>query len=213
MHFTSWALVELIEAAPRAARYPSARPAPCSGSPTSPAPARATGRLAPRPARGRWSVTAQPPRTSTATQSTASAALACGWNWGAPACSTASGCAASGAGVTPAISSPARSRSSTRSAPAFAERARIELRATGGHARQRTTETPDTLTAQGALIARLAGDGASNPQIAAQLFISPATVAGHLRKVLAKFSVSSRAQLSPARPARQGSAPPVALQG
>ena len=49
-------------------------------------------------------------------------------------------------------------------AAAFAERARIELRATGGHARQHTTETPDTLTAQEALIARLAGDGASNPR-------------------------------------------------
>ena len=49
-------------------------------------------------------------------------------------------------------------------AAAFAERARIELRATGGHARQPTVETPDTLTAQEALIARLAGEGASNPR-------------------------------------------------
>jgi DNA-binding CsgD family transcriptional regulator len=89
-------------------------------------------------------------------------------------------------------------------AAAFADRARIELRAVGGHARQRTTETPDALTAQEALIARLAGDGASNPQIAAQLFISPATVAYHLRKVFAKLGVSSRSQLAPALPARQG---------
>ena len=87
-------------------------------------------------------------------------------------------------------------------AAAFAERARIELRATGGHARQQTIETPDTLTAQEALIARLAGDGASNPQIAAQLFISPATVAYHLRKVFAKLGISSRSQLAPALPAR-----------
>jgi len=98
-------------------------------------------------------------------------------------------------------------------AAAFAERARIELRATGGHARQQPTETPDTLTAQEALIARLAGDGASNPEIAAQLFISPATVAYHLRKVFAKRGISSRNQLAPALPARQGAAPPVTPPG
>ena len=98
-------------------------------------------------------------------------------------------------------------------AAAFAERARTELRATGGHARQQTAETPDTLTAQEALIARLAGDGASNPEIAAQLFISPATVAYHLRKVFTKLGISSRNQLAPALPARPGAAPPVTPQG
>jgi DNA-binding CsgD family transcriptional regulator len=98
-------------------------------------------------------------------------------------------------------------------AAAFAGRARTELRAAGGHARQQTTETPDTLTAQEALIARLAGDGASNPQIAAQLFISPATVAYHLRKVFTKLGISSRNQLAPALPARQGAAPLVTPQG
>ena len=78
------------------------------------------------------------------------------------------------------------------------------MRAAGGHARQPTVETPDTLTAQEALIARLAGEGASNPQIAAQLFISPATVAYHLRKVFTKLGVTSRSQLAPAIPARHG---------
>src|SRR5580693_6972556 len=91
-------------------------------------------------------------------------------------------------------------------AAAFAERARSELRATGGQARQGAVETRDTLTAQEALIARLAGDGASNPEIAAQLFISPATVAYHLRKVFTKLGVSSRSQLAPALPPRQGAA-------
>src|SRR5580704_14000567 len=98
-------------------------------------------------------------------------------------------------------------------AAAFAERARSELRATGGQARQGAVETRDTLTAQEALIARLAGDGASNPEIAAQLFISPATVAYHLRKVFTKLGVSSRSQLAPALPARQVAALPLALQG
>ena len=98
-------------------------------------------------------------------------------------------------------------------AAAFAERARIELRATGGHARQRAVETPDTLTAQEALIARLAGEGASNPAIGAQLFISPATVAYHLRKVFTKLGISSRSQLAPALSALHGAAPPGTPQG
>ncbi|HME66415.1 MAG TPA: helix-turn-helix transcriptional regulator [Streptosporangiaceae bacterium] len=97
-------------------------------------------------------------------------------------------------------------------AAAFAERALIELRASGGQARERAVQTPDTLTAQEALIARLAGDGASNPEIAAQLFISPATVAYHLRKVFTKLGVSSRSQLAPALPARQGAVPLVTPQ-
>jgi DNA-binding CsgD family transcriptional regulator len=92
-------------------------------------------------------------------------------------------------------------------AAAFAERSRIELRASGGQARERAIQAPDTLTVQEALIARLAGDGASNPEIAAQLFISPATVAYHLRKVFAKLGISSRSQLAPALPARQDAAP------
>jgi DNA-binding CsgD family transcriptional regulator len=98
-------------------------------------------------------------------------------------------------------------------AAAFAERARTELRATGAQALKRTTGTPDLLTAQEALIARLASQGASNAQIAAQLFISPATVAYHLGKVFAKLGVSSRSQLAPALPARQGAAPSVTPPG
>jgi DNA-binding CsgD family transcriptional regulator len=94
-------------------------------------------------------------------------------------------------------------------AAAFAERARIELRATGGHARKRTVDAADALTAQEALIARLAGGGASNPQIAAQLFISPATVAYHLRKVFTKLGVSSRHQLARALLAQRGTATPT----
>jgi DNA-binding CsgD family transcriptional regulator len=80
-------------------------------------------------------------------------------------------------------------------AAAFAERARIELQATGEHARQRTAGTQDELTAQEAQIARLVSQGDSNRDIAAQLYISPATVEYHLRKVFRKLGVASRTQL------------------
>jgi len=96
---------------------------------------------------------------------------------------------------------------------AFANRTRIELRATGGHAYAHTIDTREDLTAQEALIARLAGAGASNPQIAAQLFISPATVAYHLRKVFVKLGISSRNQLARALPAQQDAALPALPQG
>jgi DNA-binding CsgD family transcriptional regulator len=80
-------------------------------------------------------------------------------------------------------------------AEAFAERARRELLATGETARSRADETRAVLTPQEAQIARLARDGLSNPDIGAQLFISPRTVQYHLRKVFQKLGITSRNQL------------------
>ena len=80
-------------------------------------------------------------------------------------------------------------------ADGFAERAARELSATGERVRKRIADTPAQLTARETQIAQLASDGLSNPEIAAQLFMSPRTVEYHLHKVFAKLAISSRRQL------------------
>ena len=77
----------------------------------------------------------------------------------------------------------------------FGERARRELTATGLKVRQRRPETRDALTPQEDQIARLASDGLSNPEIGAQLFLSPRTVEWHLHNVFVKLGIRSRKRL------------------
>jgi len=83
-------------------------------------------------------------------------------------------------------------------ADGFADQARHELAATGETARRRSVDTLLELTAQEAHIARLAAEGRTNPEIAAQLYVSPRTVEWHMSKIFTKLGVSSRRRLGQA---------------
>jgi ATP/maltotriose-dependent transcriptional regulator MalT len=77
----------------------------------------------------------------------------------------------------------------------WAERAATEVRATGEHARKRDYGTIDQLTPQELQIVRFVGEGASNKEVGAQLFLSPRTIDYHLRRIFIKLGISSRAEL------------------
>ncbi len=96
---------------------------------------------------------------------------------------------------------------------AFAERTRRELLAVGETVRKRTVPVSDQLTPQEAQIAGLARKGLSNPEIAAQLFLSPRTVEYHLAKVFAKLGIASRRQLRQALPPLERGLPVSGIRG
>ena len=54
------------------------------------------------------------------------------------------------------------------------------------------------LTAKERAVAHLAGEGMTNREIAAELYVSAKSVEYHLRNVFAKFGITSRRQLRPA---------------
>jgi DNA-binding NarL/FixJ family response regulator len=83
-------------------------------------------------------------------------------------------------------------------APAWADQARAELRAAGEAVDAPAVRAADVLTAQQLQIARLVCDGATNREVAAQLFLSPRTVDHHMRNIFARLNIRSRIELAKA---------------
>lgn len=84
----------------------------------------------------------------------------------------------------------------TIGANGWAERARVELRASGETTRRREPTSLEQLTPQQLQVARFVAKGMSNKEVAAQMFLSPRTVDAHLRNVFTKLGVTSRARLA-----------------
>lgn len=78
----------------------------------------------------------------------------------------------------------------------LAERASSELRASGETARRRDPSTLMDLTPMELKIAQLVSTGLSNKDVAARCWVSPRTVAFHLRNVFTKAGISSRSELA-----------------
>ncbi|UQX87077.1 AAA family ATPase [Jatrophihabitans telluris] len=79
---------------------------------------------------------------------------------------------------------------------ALADRATQELRASGETARKRDPSTLVKLTPMELKIAQLVSSGLSNKDVAAQIWVSPRTVAFHLRNIFTKAGVTSRGALA-----------------
>ena len=80
-------------------------------------------------------------------------------------------------------------------AKTWAERAAMELRATGQTRSRGWLQDREALTPQELEIAMLAATGLSNKQIGSRLFLSHRTVSAHLYRVFPKLGITSRAAL------------------
>lgn len=77
----------------------------------------------------------------------------------------------------------------------WAERARIELAASGETARRRMPSASNQLTPQELQVALVVGQGATNREAGAALFLSPKTIDAHLGRIYRKLNVRSRTDL------------------
>lgn len=78
----------------------------------------------------------------------------------------------------------------------WAERAESELRASGERARRRDPSSMLDLTPQELQVADFVGQGMTNREVAAQMFLSPRTIDYHLRSIFNKLGITSRTELA-----------------
>ena len=104
--------------------------------------------------------------------------------WPERTCCTGSGC---GVGVDAAMLASTCGRQlqmfQAMGMNGFAQRAQVELRATGERVSRRAGDPDTQLTPQESQIAQLVSDGLANRDIATQLYLSPNAVEYHLQKV------------------------------
>ncbi len=78
----------------------------------------------------------------------------------------------------------------------WAERARIELRASGARLRKTQPSARDELTPQELQVALVVAEGVTNREAAARLFLSPKTIEVHLSRAFRKLGVRTRTELA-----------------
>jgi ATP/maltotriose-dependent transcriptional regulator MalT len=78
----------------------------------------------------------------------------------------------------------------------WADRARVELKATGERVRRHDPSARDRLTPHELQVAFLVADGATNREAAASLFVTSKTIEFHLGRIYRKLGIRSRTELS-----------------